>query len=85
MLSVGEWVHGHANGAFGRDHYECAQLEILGRDYAIFRTKAGRPLFATVDMFKTLERSRDMGFDPDWCKGSWSAGCQYDPNWDPDN
>lgn len=85
MLAVGEWVHGHANGVFGRDHYSCAQVELIGRDYAVFRVTDGTPVFATSVNFETLERSRDEGFDGDWCRSSWNRGCSYDVNYDPDN
>lgn len=40
-LAVGDVIHGFANGAFGRDHYECTKIEAVGPDWIVTRGDDG--------------------------------------------
>jgi hypothetical protein len=34
-LAVGDVIHGHASGAFGRDHEGCVRIEAVGPDWIV--------------------------------------------------
>jgi hypothetical protein len=36
-LAVGDIIHGHASGAFGRDHHDCVRIEAVGPDWIVAR------------------------------------------------
>lgn len=36
-LTPGDIIHGFANGAFGRDHYDCVRIEAVGPDWIVAR------------------------------------------------
>lgn len=36
-LNVGDVIHGFAYGAFGRDHYNCVRIEVIGPDWIVAR------------------------------------------------
>ena len=36
-LTPGDVIHGFANGAFGRDHYNCVRIEAVGPDWIVAR------------------------------------------------
>lgn len=36
-LAPGDIIHGFANGAFGRDHYDCVRIEAVGPDWIVAR------------------------------------------------
>ncbi|MFB7440220.1 hypothetical protein ACFC01_17985 [Streptomyces mirabilis] len=36
-LAPGDVIHGFANGAFGRDHYDCVRVEAVGPDWIVAR------------------------------------------------
>jgi len=66
-IRVGDIVHGHLDGHFGRDHYECGRVEAIGADWVIVRTFDGVAV-AGLDAIPgrvttELVRSRDR--DPD--------------------
>ena len=46
-LRVGDLIHGFAQGAFGRDFYECAHVEALGTDWVAVRDLDGAPWFTS--------------------------------------
>jgi hypothetical protein len=74
-IEVGDVIHGHAGGWFGRDHYSCGRVEAMGSDWLILRTYSGAPVATVqtrnpVGMFVALTEARDV-FDPNYC----SIGC----------
>ena len=46
-LAVGDVIHGFANGAFGRDSYDCKKIEAVGRDWIVCRDDEGYVYLAT--------------------------------------
>jgi hypothetical protein len=40
-LHVGDFIHGFANGYFGRDSYDCRVIEEEGRDWLVTRNTRG--------------------------------------------
>jgi hypothetical protein len=74
-LRIGDLVHGHLFGYFGRDHYDCARVEAIGSDWAIIRTMGGVACAGTgSNVIQELEQARDptqagnahtCGLDPD--------------------
>lgn len=40
-LAVGDIIHGFANGAFGRDSYDCRRIEAVGPDWIVTRNENG--------------------------------------------
>lgn len=40
-LAVGDIIHGFANGAFGRDSYDCRKIEAVGPDWIVCRDGNG--------------------------------------------
>ena len=47
-LMLGDIIHGHAGGAFGRDHYECSRVEATGRDWVVARHLSDGEVCAAV-------------------------------------
>lgn len=45
-LAVGDIIHGFANGAFGRDSYDCRRIEAVGPDWIVTRDEQGSAEFA---------------------------------------
>ena len=45
-LRIGHVIHGHVNGYFGRDHYDCARIEAIGADWVVARTFEGHAITA---------------------------------------
>lgn len=45
-LAVGDIIHGFANGAFGRDSYDCRKIEAVGPDWIVTRDENGDVEFA---------------------------------------
>lgn len=41
-MEIGDVVHGFAGGFFGRDSYDCRELEEKGPDWLLFRNKNGQ-------------------------------------------
>lgn len=37
MIQVGDRLHGHCGGYFGRDHYTCGTVEAIGPDWIVLR------------------------------------------------
>lgn len=71
-IAVGDMIHGHVAGWFGRDFYECARVEAVGADWVVVRNEQGRA-FATssrptmVDDFRAqLLYARDR-FERGFC------------------
>lgn len=46
-LAIGDVIHGFAQGAFGRDHYDCVKIEAAGRDWIVARDADGDLSFAS--------------------------------------
>jgi hypothetical protein len=48
-LRIGDVIHGHANGEFGRDYYGCSRVEFVASDWVVVRTldDYGIPWFAS--------------------------------------
>lgn len=46
-LKVGDVIHGFAQGAFGRDHYDCVKIEAAGTDWIVARDADGDVSFAS--------------------------------------
>ncbi|AXH66205.1 hypothetical protein SEA_SATIS_44 [Streptomyces phage Satis] len=46
-LAVGDVIHGFAQGAFGRDHYDCTKIEAAGVDWIVARDADGDLSFAS--------------------------------------
>ncbi len=74
-IRVGDVVHGHLFGYFGRDHYDCARVEAIGRDWMVLRTFEGRPVVGTggndmqADVAQESGRVDSYGHSiscPDW-------------------
>ena len=42
-LSIGDVIHGFAQGAFGRDHYHCVRIEAIGPDWIVARPDPQHP------------------------------------------
>lgn len=50
-LRVGDIIHGHVGGYFGRDHYECARIEAIGADWIVARRfGSSHPITATASL-----------------------------------
>ncbi len=47
-LTVGDMIHGHIGGWFGRDFYECARVEAIGYDWVVVRNDHGRSFATSV-------------------------------------
>ncbi|MFI9154522.1 hypothetical protein [Streptomyces sp. NPDC053367] len=64
-LAIGDIVHGHASGAFGRDHYDCVRIEAVGPDWIVARNPHERwhgPVFASGrKRLETCQEARDEG------------------------
>lgn len=59
-VRVGDVVHGHLNGFFGRDHYDCARVEAVGADWAVIRTFDGVAVTGTgAGVAAKLAEARD--------------------------
>lgn len=63
-LTVGDMIHGHVAGYFGRDYYDCARVEALGSDWVVVRTE--RAMAVTLGLtsnpdalFRALLEARD--------------------------
>lgn len=48
-LAVGDMIHGHIGGWFGRDFYGCVRVEAIGADWVVVRDDLGRA-FATSSL-----------------------------------
>lgn len=46
-LAIGDIFHGFAQGAFGRDHYDCTKVEAAGPDWIVARDADGDLSFAS--------------------------------------
>lgn len=71
-LAVGDIIHGFANGAFGRDSYDCRIIEAVGPDWIVTRNKNGNVEFAAGRHSLELcqinrERLNHYGSDGDPC------------------
>jgi hypothetical protein len=64
-LAVGDVFHGFAQGAFGRDHYDCTKVEAAGPDWIVTRNAHGDVAFAAGE--RSLEHLI-MVRDEDSCK-----------------
>jgi hypothetical protein len=72
-LRVGDVVHGHLNGYYGRDHYDCARVEAFGADWAVIRTFSGVACTGSgAGIIAELELAREA-------KYQHTSGC---PRWD---
>lgn len=59
-LAVGDLIHGFAQGAFGRDHYDCVRIEATGPDWIVARSADGGVSFAAgADSLRFLLAVRD--------------------------
>lgn len=47
-LELGDVIHGHIGGWFGRDYYECARVEAIGYDWVVVRNDRGQSFAATA-------------------------------------
>ncbi|MFI6512878.1 hypothetical protein ACIBCT_35200 [Streptosporangium sp. NPDC050855] len=56
-LAVGDVIHGFAYGAFGRDHFYCARVEAVGRDWVVVRSSLGTVEFSTF--LDLVQQARD--------------------------
>lgn len=73
-LAVGDVFHGFAQGAFGRDHYNCSMVEATGPDWIVVRTTSGDVDFATGrDTLELLIQVRDEDPCPD------EESCRFEP------
>jgi len=68
-LAVGDVIHGFAQGAFGRDHYDCVKIEAAGPDWIVARSANDVLSFASgVRDLKHLIMVRDEdSCDQDEC------------------
>ena len=62
-FKVGDIVHGFAQGAFGRDSYDCRRVEAIGSDWIVTRNSQGEAEFTT---YQWLDPN-DRGFCEDYC------------------
>ncbi len=65
-LAPGDVIHGHASGAFGRDHNACVRIEAVGPDWIVARAarepyeREPGPLFASERQeLKACQQARD--------------------------
>lgn len=59
-LSVGDVIHGYAEGAFGRDSYNCRRVEAVGPDWIVTRSCLGTvELLGDPDDLRRAQRARD--------------------------
>lgn len=60
-LDVGDVIHGFAQGAFGRDHFDCVRIEAVGPDWIAARAAPDdAPQFASGrDSLEFIQRARD--------------------------
>lgn len=74
-IRVGDIVHGHLGGWFGRDHYDCARVEAVGADWAVIRTLGdGTPVTGSgAGIVDVLAENRDPKVTE--CH---SSGCRED-------
>lgn len=66
-LAVGDVIHGFAQGAFGRDHYDCVRIEAAGPDWIVARSSDRGLSFAGGKedlMFLQMVRDEDAGNCP---------------------
>lgn len=71
-LRVGDVLHGHCGGAFGRDSYGCKRVEALGADWVMCRVISGYdravPSAAFCPPAELIEyRDQPWGDDEDGC------------------
>lgn len=68
MWSVGDEIHGFANGVFGRDSYVCRVVEAVGPDWLVTRNKAGEvESISKVDADR-IEDPQDRFYCSDNCR-----------------
>jgi hypothetical protein len=73
-LRVGDVVHGHVDGYFGRDHYDCARVEAFGADWVVIRTFDGTAWTGSgAGIVAELEKARSAR--PTGFEGEHSSGC----------
>lgn len=68
-LRVGDIVHGHVCGHFGRDHYDCSRVEAIGADWVVMRTLGYEPYPVTgtgQDIVKDCVEARDEASGCSW-------------------
>ena len=70
-LAVGDVIHGFANGAFGRDSYDCRTIEAVGPDWIVTRNTRGETEHASGR--RTLELCQDNR-EQQWDGSSTYAG-----------
>lgn len=59
-LTVGDVIHGFAEGAFGRDSYQCRRVEAVGPDWIVTRDSLGFLALADgADDLRRCQRARD--------------------------
>jgi len=64
-LKIGDVIHGFAQGAFGRDHYDCVKIEAAGTDWIVARDADGDVSFASGERsLRRLILVRDEGACP---------------------
>lgn len=64
-LAVGDVIHGFAQGAFGRDHYNCVKIAVTGPDWIrAYSTEGGQVDAWGVKDLLFLMRVRDEGTCP---------------------
>lgn len=73
-LAVGDMIHGHVQGYFGRDFYSCSRIEALGADWVVVRsidsgnvTTAASISRDPVGLYRALVEARDK-FDEWFCE-----------------
>lgn len=73
-LEPGQVIHGFAEGAFGRDHYHCVQVEAVGPDWLVARgpawdgDTAQEPSVAYgLESFELCARARDKPCSAEAC------------------
>jgi hypothetical protein len=68
-LAVGDVIHGFADGAFGRDHYDCTRIEAVGPDWIVCRNRDVGPEFVagrrSLELCQNNRKpTTDMNGDP---------------------
>lgn len=75
-LAVGDIIHGFANGAFGRDSYDCRRIEAVGPDWVVCRYESGAvDLAAGAETLKLCQANREPVIRPDGWDDRDQAPC----------
>ena len=83
-LAVGDVIHGFANGAFGRDHYDCTKIEAVGPDWIVCRNETGEAEFVwgrkSLELCQANRKPTTDSYDNPCC----NAGTAPLTTWKPE-